>query len=299
MEASVTVLRKLVMASLFACVSAAAPSASAAESYDSCSGFVDTVPVVITTQGTWCLRHDIATSLNPITAIDIQTSNVTIDCNGFKLGGLSAGPGTTSTAIYAYGTLSNITVRRCNIRGFRFGISIYANDPGTGHVVEDNRLEQMTAQGIYVIGHGSVVRRNTVINTGGAPGTTQATAISVLGDAVDNVVDGMFGEAGVTNFAPTGIYSGGVGGISGFGFLVKGNRVRNLVPKGTGEAWGLALAGYAQSVRDNILSLPTPSNGKGVYCSLGGEDVLRDNIIRNFSQGTYGGCSDQGGNVIY
>ena len=74
-----SVRRKLVITSVFACVAASSSSAFAAESYDSCNGFIDTVPKVITTQGTWCLRHDVATSQTPIIAIDIQPSNVTID----------------------------------------------------------------------------------------------------------------------------------------------------------------------------------------------------------------------------
>jgi hypothetical protein len=284
---------------MLAGLAGAAPSALAAESYDGCVGLIDAVPAVITTQGVWCLRKDIVTSMSAISAINIQVSNVTIDCNGSKLGGLAAGRSTSSTGIYAYGTLSNITVRHCTIRGFRWGIAIYANDPGTGHLVEDNRLEQITSQGIYVIGQGSIVRRNTVVNTGGAPGSDRAQAISVLGDAIDNVVDGVFGDAAVTDFSPSGIYSGGVGGINGVGFLVQGNRIRNLVPKGAGEARGLELAGYAQSVRDNTVSQLSSTTGKGVYCSLGNEDVLRDNLVRNYTQGLYGGCNDLSGNVVY
>src|SRR5690348_7679036 len=88
----------------------AAP-ASAAESYDSCTGFIDAVPTVITTEGTWCLRHDIGTAASNIHAIDIQNHNVTIDCNDFKLGNVAAGTGTQSIGIYA-NAVSNITVRR-------------------------------------------------------------------------------------------------------------------------------------------------------------------------------------------
>src|SRR5438046_1861217 len=65
---------------------AMAGSASAAESYDGCTGFIDAVPAVITTQGTWCLRQDIGTTASNIHGIDIQNHNVTIDCNHFKLG---------------------------------------------------------------------------------------------------------------------------------------------------------------------------------------------------------------------
>ena len=81
----------------------ASASASAAESYDSCAGFIDTVPATITTQGTWCLRHNLSTSATGIHAIEIQNSNVTIDCNGFKIGNGPAGTNTNSVGIFSEG----------------------------------------------------------------------------------------------------------------------------------------------------------------------------------------------------
>ena len=75
----------------------------AAESYDNCSGFVTSLPAVITTQGTWCLTADLATAMTSGVAITIATNNVTIDCNNFKLGGLSAGVDTTTIGIFDCG----------------------------------------------------------------------------------------------------------------------------------------------------------------------------------------------------
>jgi hypothetical protein len=63
----------------------------AAESYDSCVGFIDTIPTVINEQGTWCLRQNLTTSAGSGNMISIVTDNVTIDCNGFKIGGLGGG----------------------------------------------------------------------------------------------------------------------------------------------------------------------------------------------------------------
>jgi hypothetical protein len=289
-----TILIRLAALALLAGIGTA--TARAAESYDNCTGFIDSVPTVITMQGTWCLRKDLSTALTGVNAIDIQTSNVTIDCNGFKLGGLAAGPATFSTGIYAYGQRSNITVRNCAIRGFLAGIAIYGNEPGTGHLVEDNRLDQITAQGIYVIGDGSVVQRNRVINTGGAPGADRASGIVVLGDAIDNVVDGIFGAEAVVDFSPQGLYSGGVGNIPGIGFVVRGNRIRNLAPKGNGEAVGIGIAGYGMSVRDNVIAQYLPTAGRGVYCSIGG--VLLGNHIYNYSQAT-SSCVDGGHNLAF
>src|SRR6185369_12584927 len=93
----------------------------AAESYDNCSGTVASLPAVISTQGTWCFKQDLATSITFGNAITVTTNNVTLDCNNFKLGGLAAGVGTHAYGVYAggYGAgRSNITVRNCNVRGF-------------------------------------------------------------------------------------------------------------------------------------------------------------------------------------
>ena len=108
----------------------------AAESYDNCTGFIDTLPATISTQGTWCLRKDLGTAVTSGAAIAIATNNVTIDCNDFKLGGLAAGAGTLAYGIRAANRY-NTTVRNCNIRGFFFGLQFW----GGGHTVEDNRFD--------------------------------------------------------------------------------------------------------------------------------------------------------------
>ncbi|HMB42890.1 MAG TPA: right-handed parallel beta-helix repeat-containing protein, partial [Luteimonas sp.] len=140
--------------------------AHAAQSYDNCVGYITTLPAVITTQGTWCLKQDLATAITSGSAITINNNNVTIDCNDFKLGGLSAGTGTLSSGIYAV-SRSNITVRRCNVRGFFIGVNLYATTTG-GNLVEDNRLDGNTLEGLSVFGDGSIVRRNVITNTGGS-----------------------------------------------------------------------------------------------------------------------------------
>src|SRR5690349_10351056 len=123
---------------VFALLGPALPSpAHAAQSYDNCTGFIDSVPATVSTPGTWCLRHDANTAITSGTAITIATNNVTIDCNDFKLGGLAAGAGTATNGLYA-NTRFNVTVRHCNVRGFKYGI-YFTN--GGGHLIEDNSLD--------------------------------------------------------------------------------------------------------------------------------------------------------------
>jgi hypothetical protein len=290
--------RHLFAALVLLFASLAMPAAARAETYHTCAGFIDSIPTVITTQGVWCLRKDLSTNLTSANAIDIRTSNVTIDCNGFKLGNLGAGTGTNSTAISGYGQLSNLTVRNCNIRGFSSGIAIYGNDPGSGHLVEDNLLDQNTGSGIYLIGYSSIVRHNRVFDTGGRPGSDRASAISTTGDAIDNIVDGISGAPDVANFSAYGIYAGGVGSSVQDGVVVEGNHLRNLISKGTGEAQGIVIASYAAWIRNNSLVEPAGAvmNGKGVYCSFGG--YLTDNLIANYSTGN-AYCVDKSGNIIF
>ncbi|HEY0661023.1 MAG TPA: hypothetical protein VGD21_06870 [Lysobacter sp.] len=61
----------------------------AAESYDNCTGFIETLPATISTQGTWCLKHDVGTAITEGNAVTIAANNVTLDCNDFKIGGLA------------------------------------------------------------------------------------------------------------------------------------------------------------------------------------------------------------------
>src|SRR5437764_13263503 len=78
--------RFLIIAALaLAVLAGAASRASAASSYDSCVGFIDVVPTVISTPGRWCLRQHLVSNFLTNNAIEVRTNNVTIDCHGFLL----------------------------------------------------------------------------------------------------------------------------------------------------------------------------------------------------------------------
>src|SRR5690606_2774500 len=58
----------------------AVPSpARAAETYNTCAGFIDSAPATISKQGVWCLRKNLSTNISSGNAITIATNNVTID----------------------------------------------------------------------------------------------------------------------------------------------------------------------------------------------------------------------------
>lgn len=232
--------RLLLLSVLLAAASVCNP-ARAARSYDTCTGYVDALPAVIAQPGTWCLRANLSTPVGSGNAITLAAHNVTLDCNDFRIDGLSAGVGTRAIGVYA-SDRGNLAVRNCTVRGFYRGIWLDATvDPGRDavHRVEDNRLDQNRYIGIQVEGPGSRVARNLVRNTGGAPDQAYAYGIYLYstypatsqrtGEAVENTVEGVFAAATTASY-PYGIVAD----------TAIGNQVRALTVQGTGQATGIS-----------------------------------------------------------
>jgi hypothetical protein len=264
-------------------------TAIAAESYGNCTGFITSVPTAVSTPGIWCFNQNLTTSITSGTAITINTDNVTIDCNDFKLDGLSAGVGTATIAIHGNDRF-NTTVRHCNIRGFLEGVLLGGTNTG-GHTVEDNRLDGNTDIGLQVIGNGSVVRRNRVFDTGGS--TVTPSRDGIIGgydvDIADNLVSGVV--AGV-NGTVNGIYM-----FSNSAGSIIGNHIRGLVPNGTGSANGIINDSSDRIVlRDNEVVGDASAHSIGVACG-DSNGRARDNMISGFATGL-ASCGNDGGNVI-
>ena len=276
-----TTLRPLALAAaVFAGALLASTPAAAAESYDNCTGFIDSLPATVSTQGVWCLRKNVSMNLTTGTAINVTVNNVTIDCNDFKVGGLAAGPTTQAFGIVASGRM-NTTVRRCGVRGFNRGIWL----DGSGHLVEDNRLDANTYGGIIVSGDGNRIVGNRVIDTGGGP-LAVSSGIHASGDVVDNAVDAVFATG--DNTSPFGIVA------TELGAEISGNRVRGLVATGTGKAIGQQASGVAQVIAGNRVAGPA-GNGTGILAS-GAASFCKDNVVYGF-QTTYSSCDTSAGNL--
>lgn len=136
------------------------------------------LPTVITAQGVYCLKKNLVTNITSGNAITINTNNVTIDFNGWKLGGAAAGPDTQANGVFANGR-KNITLRNGNIRGFSTGVWLDgAATTSSGHVVEDSLIDGSRSVGLRIEGSNTKVVNNRVINTG--PGSdTSAIGIQV------------------------------------------------------------------------------------------------------------------------
>jgi hypothetical protein len=268
---------------------AAAPRDARAETFQTCTGFITSIPTTISAQGTWCLSHDVATLSSSGDMIDITVNNVTIDCNGFKVGGLGGGLSTLTRGIHATNR-ANITVRNCNIRGFAMGIE-FEGDSGYGHAVLDNRLDGNRAYGVFIDGTGHVVRGNTIVDTGSTPYDAQIAAIWLdgEGDVIDNTIDGVFPST-----EPTPVGSVGIAIAKSYGASIRDNRVRG-VEGGTGWAYGIVGADSFTSIDNNVVSLGTGTTAEfAIACT--GTGTVTNNHVWGFAGGL--ACADDGGNVV-
>jgi parallel beta-helix repeat protein len=272
---------------LAAIVLLAAPLAvaNAGAALDNCTGFVTTLPATLTRQGTWCLATDLLAGMSSGAAITISASNVTLDCNHFRIGGLAAGPATQATGVLALGR-ANVTVRNCSIRGFRYGVRL----EGSGHVVEDNRLDNSTRVGILVAGDGSIVRRNRVLDTGASGVETLAAGISTGGsvDIVDNTV------ANVAALPTAGLGSNfGIRTSGNLAGSVVGNRIRGIVVEASGWAIWNEGTGRVVVADNNLLGRAQTGDG-GIRCA-GAQGTATGNAVVGFSTGITG-CTEGAGN---
>jgi hypothetical protein len=179
-------LALLVLAALAAC--AGSPAPARAETLN-CTPIL-ALPATISQQGVHCLTGNLSTNQTSGAAINVTVPNVTIDLNGWKLGGQGAGADTTATGFQS--NQANVTVMNGIVRGFYRGAYL----SGRGSVVRDMLLDQNTAQGVYVAGEGAVVAHNHVVATGG-PGHASLGILStgIESTIENNVVSGLSGSS--------------------------------------------------------------------------------------------------------
>ena len=249
------------------------PCASADET-TLCNAYITALPYTISTQGHYCFDRNLATGITSGAAITINTDFVVLDLNNFKLGGGSAGPATTTAAIYA-ANRSNITVRNGNIRGFAYGILIEGtnNLSAKNITVENNVLDGNLVSGITVFGTTYSIRNNQVNNTGGSTSTT----------AFNCIVNGPI-TTGISDLGPifAGTPSCNSGDSSG---EIVGNTVMNAFP-------AVVVTGSPQvfSIIGSVVAMNRVINQTGTLAAIWGT-VCRDNTALNISHATAYSCN--------
>ena len=277
--------RLLAALALLAGLVGAPGSAMAAQSYDNCTGFIDSLPATVATQGVWCLDKNLGTAITSGSAIRVDANNVTIDCNDFKIGGLAAGDASRADGVYA-SDRQNVTVRHCNVRGFYRGIYLQG---GAGHLVEDNRLDNTLYIGIGIGGpsENNRVRRNAIYDTGGVPGRGTSWGINASAHVIGNTVSGVFADHATPSV--TGILARGNGNV------VRNNHVSGL-QSGAGYAYGIRTSGLGRMIEGNHVAVPAGTAGRGLIGDSVDESACRNNVVAGYAI-AMNDCLDAGRNV--
>jgi hypothetical protein len=209
-----------------------------------CNATITTLPYTISAQGHYCFDRNLSTAQTTGNAITINVDFVVLDLNNFKLGGGSAGLGTTAVGILA-NNRRNVTIRNGNIRGFKYAIRLLGT--GGGHVVENNALDANTFVAVDAHGDLLVVNNNIISNTGGGTGTAWSYGILAAAPSTgvasvrDNVISNVFNDA-----AAGGGYSVGIVDAD----VVDHNVIKMGTTTGGGSSYGAWLVNVC---RDNTV----------------------------------------------
>jgi hypothetical protein len=188
----------------------------------------------------------------------VNSSNLTIDLNGFSIIGNGAGKGIVSDA-----SISGVTVRNGTVKGFAIGVAL----SGSGNIIEDVHVENNTDTGM-LLGAGNLVHHAVV------QGNFKAGARLSTGSTIkDSIVraNGNSPESFGISAAP--------------GCTVKGNSVSTTI--GTG-----IFASSGSTVLENTVLDTNPGVGMSIICPSNVQfNTATGNTIANLVL-VGDGCSD-------
>ena len=248
---------------------------------------ITSIPTTITVQGIYCLNGNLSSVLSAGAAITINTNNVTIDMNGFKLGNLGAGATTDADGISA-DSKKNITIRNGTIRGYFNGIWLGGGSAASGHLVEDMRMDGNTRAGIVVDGKGAMVRNNQVVSTGGSTLNINPQGIYVLNGEGATIIDNSIANT----VEQTGGISQGVRCNFCTGTLIENNHISNSAA-GPGTAYGIHVNNSSNTL--GVGNRITTNIDFGIFCINGTGGQLSNNRTAGVTT-PYSGCQNTANN---
>jgi hypothetical protein len=265
--------RHLAVVALAACSAVAIPAF--AETTE-CT-VISTLPATISAPGVYCLKSDLMTAITSGNAITINSNFVTLDLNGWRLGGGAAGTATAAQGVHALDR-RGLSIKNGSIKGFRIGIFLEGVS-GTTNIVEGVRADGNTAMGLYVQSGDSIIRSNQVTNTGGSTFGTFGNAYGIISSGsgnriLNNDVSGVV--ASEVDAAAAGIYS------SGSNTIIAGNRSSD-VQSALSSAMGIYAVGNHVIADNQIVGAIGATIEFGISAS--GTSVIRNNLISGYTTG--------------
>jgi parallel beta-helix repeat protein len=249
-------------------------------SYANAQTPISSVPVRITTPGSYCLTSDLQVTNPDSNAIVVDVDDVTIDLMGYNLIGPGSGQG---RGIYI-NARANVEIRNGTIRDFGaegiYEIGIVGPQGnqryGYGHRIIDVRSSSNGSDGIYLFGVAHLIKDCTISENGNA-GILVGSGSTITGNTIlENVGDGLYASSTSTITGNTISFNGDDGIEASFGCMVSGNTVAMNFFFGIWVWDGCAVA-------DNTVY----SNGVGIAVSEDGSQIksnmLRDNLMAGIS----------------
>jgi parallel beta-helix repeat protein len=251
---------------------------------------IASVPATISAPGIYCLKSDLMTSIASGVAITIDSNFVTLDLNGWRLGGGAAGLGTSAYGIRVIDR-RGVTVRNGSVKGFYCGVAFESSGVSTANLVEDIRADGNTQMGIYMGSSYSVVRNNQVSNTGGISidGFGDAWGIRSAGTGnqiLNNVVSSTVAtKAGAAAY---GIESAGAKAV------IAGNSIADM--RSTSDWVEGIRAGIGNVIVDNKVFGAIGFAELGIHAL--GENIVQRNRVAGYIYGMSIWSSIYSGNVV-
>lgn len=213
---------------------------------------ITSLPIVISTPGSYCLTGNISTALTSGNAIEIRSDHVILDFNGYYIDNTAGGTSQTARGVvtdYPYGGFDHIAVRNGTVKGFFRGISLNIGPSALplSTTVEDMRVVGSLSIGIFVDGRGAVIRRNMILHTG-VDGLYGALGLKMDGKGhhvLDNLIFNTVATA--EQYNATGIWGYAYGALE-----VRGNVVAQTTSATFGNSLAYEVATNHATIRDNF-----------------------------------------------
>jgi hypothetical protein len=276
---------------------------------------INVLPMTISTPGTYMLEGDLELDESQPLAVSIQSSDVTLDCQGKSLRLRVQNSGTTG--VFVATGLNGVTIANCVIENF--SIAIRGNTGGTGLEVINNDIRRSTAIGIYVGGDDTLIAGNRVVAMKYLPGEAVTTGVGIMLSSFDATSDRPSTGAVIQGNVIAGIagreQAMGIYVIGSRGAKLLGNKILDLsVVEPGAMVYGIYLrASYrwpkppGQDVlttetilRDNEVMIRQHPLNTFAYATdgiaLDAVECQRNTSI-GFAVPAFGGCLQAGGNI--